>query len=399
MTTKPGDKAVNHTLQKLLALGEVEKNRKRDVTLPANRISGYPFGNAEQASSFHGTLKQAEMTGAIGLEWKKHYEGHELERIRLVDARKLAEFLGQTYLPDRVDQIFETLLIDELPDWCYPCLEQMKAAWRQGKPAYGLRLEESDRLSFLLAAIRALSDGPLQTTLDYRQFGARYLGDSKATKVIERPLAELFRQRWGSKIYNDRDVMQELNIVPLTHPVLMRGPIRVGTPSSAVSVQVSPYLGVPASWLGWVSVTGTAAYVLSIENLSSFNEYTRSIEDTGIVLYTGGFPTKAFQRFYALVVKQANAPVYHWGDTDPHGFLILKALQQQIPGTCLHPHLMDQPDGAAYSNVKLKELSRIVPVNTQVDELLAMLIDRGVGLVEQEEVEAVSPLSQQSIPR
>ena len=245
----------------------------------------------------------------------------------------------------------------------------------------------------LLLAVRVLAEGPLPVTLDYRQFGARYLGDSKATKTIERPLAALFRQHMDAKIYSDRDIMQELNIVPLAHPVLMRGPLRVGDEPSAVSVQVSPYLGVPASWLEDVSVTGTAAYVLTIENLSSFNEYTQSIQDTGVVLYTGGFPTKAFQCFYKQVVEQARAPVYHWGDTDPHGFLILKTLQQQIPDFCVHPHLMDQPNGEAYSNVKLNELSRIAPVNAQVDELLSQLIDREIGLVEQEEVKAMSPLA------
>lgn len=387
------DSSADRTLKKLLSLGEIDKTRSRDVTLPASRIAGYPFDNAEQAKAFHGALKLAEEAGAIGLEWRRHYENHELSRIRLVDVRRLADFMGEEYLPDRVDRLFEMLSIDELPGWCIDCLPPIKAAWRKGKSAYGMSLDESDRLAPLLLAVRVLADGPLPFTLDYRQFGARYLGDSKATKTIERPLAALFRQHWDAKAYSDRDIMQELNIVPLAHPVLMRGPFHIDVHPSSVSVQVSPYLGVPASWLEHVSATGTAAYVLTIENLSSFNEYTQSIQDSGVVLYTGGFPTKAFQRFYKQVVEEARAPVFHWGDTDPHGFLILKTLQQQIPGINLHPHLMDQPGGAAYNNVKLKELSRIVPVNAQVDELLSQLIDRGVGLVEQEEVRAVSPLA------
>jgi hypothetical protein len=71
--------------------------------------------------------------------------------------------------------------------------------------------------------------------------------------------------------------------------------------------------------------------------------------------------------------------VYQQGDTDPDEFLISKSRQQQIPGIRIHPRfiLMDQPHGVAFSNVKLKELSRIVPVNAQVDELLLQLIDRG----------------------
>lgn len=386
-----GDGVLQAVLERLLGLGEVDKVRQRDITLPASRIAGYPFSDAEQADGFHAALKLAEEAGALRLEWRKHYEGHELARIRLSDIRRLADFMGVEYLPDRVNEVFGQLDTKDVPDWCKECLAQIQVAWRKGKSAYGLALTDVERLKPILQAVRVLTATPLMQTLDYRQFGARYLNDSKLTKAIERPLAALFRHCWGTRDLSDRDVMQKLNVVPLAHPVLMCGPMTVGTADSSVSVDVSPYLGVPDSWLQGVKVTEAPAYVLTIENLSSFNEYTQSIADGGIVLYTGGFPTSAFQAFYGNLVKQLQAPVYHWGDTDPHGFMILKTLQQQVPEYCVKPHLMDRPDGAPYSAVKLKELARIAPVNSKVDGLLERVIVRGTGCVEQEEVAAVSP--------
>ena len=378
-------------LEQLLRRGEVDKDRQRDITLPASRIPGYPLRNAEQASEFHAGLKLAEERGAVRVEWRKHHEGHELERLRLLDARTLADVLGLPFLPDRVNTVFEGINSEALPQWCRDCLEQMEVAWRRGKSIYGLSLHDSERLPPLVKALGVLAGGALSESLDYRQFGARYLGDSKATKAIDRPLAALFRQHWGMKTISDKDVMRSLNILPLSHPVLMRGPMKVGVNEPDLSVDIQPYLGVADRWLATVALTRKPDYVLTIENLSSFNEYTEGVQDGGVVLYTGGYPTRAFQRFYQKVVTQASVPLYHWGDTDPHGFLILKILQQQVPDAEVEPHLMDRPDGAPYSASKLRELTRIAPVNPSVDALIARVIERGVGLVEQEEVRALPP--------
>lgn len=378
-------------LERLLRKGEVDKDRQRDITLPLSRIDEYPLRDAEQAKDFHAGLKLAEEQGAVRLEWRKHHEGHELQRLRLEDARALADVLGLPFLQDRVISAFKGIDEVALPDWCRAYLEKLEEAWRSGKTLYGLSLGDSERLPYLVKALNVLSEGALQESLDYRQFGARYLGDSKATKSIERALATIFRQRWKNKNLRDKDVMQALNIVPLAHPVLMRGPMKVGVTEPELNVDIQPYLGVADRWLKMVALTRKPDYILTIENLSSFNEYTEAVQDAGVVLYTGGYPTHAFQRFYQKIVTQASVPLYHWGDTDPHGFLILKSLQQQVPDAEIMPHLMDCPDGAPYSASKRKELTRIVPVNPSVDALLARVVERGSGLVEQEEVRALPP--------
>ena len=151
-------------------------------------------------------------------------------------------------------------------------------------------------------------------------------------------------------------------------------------------------IGIHDSCLENIELIKKPEYVLTIENLSSFNEYTQKIQDDGIVLYTGGFPTSTFQLFYKQLIEMAESQTYHWGDTDPHGFLILRTLQNIAGNAIVLPHLLDHPGGSAYSSSDKSALERIMPVNTIVDNLLLKLIDRGTGYIEQEEVEAISPV-------
>lgn len=379
-------------LEKLLATAEPEKTRSRDITLPASRLTGYPYSNAEKTQLFHATLKLAEEAGAIRLEWHRYYEGHELERIRLLDPRMLADFLGKPFLPDAVNALFDALDINDAPDWLAVSLDDLRVAWCKGITLYGMKYQDADRLKDIIKAITVLETSPLEHTLDYRQFGARILGDSKRTRLIERSLAGMYRHHWQASGLSDKDIMQQLNIVPMAHPVLVKGPFRIRHQGRSLDANVSPYIGVHDLWLETVEITSEPSYVLTIENLSSFNEYTQTIQDNAIVLYTGGFPTSAFQRFYGAVVNLVTAPLLHWGDTDAHGFMILKTLQNCVPTKSLRPHLMDHPKGAPYSKAALRDLERIKPINSTVDGLLDILIERGAGMIEQEEVAALSPM-------
>lgn len=62
----------------------------------------------------------------------------------------------------------------------------------------------------------------------------------------------------------------------------------------------------------------------------------------------------------------------------------------------LRHHLMDQPQGKAYSKAALLNFERIKSINSVVDNLIDRLVDRCTGMIEQEEVTTSSPLSLQS---
>jgi hypothetical protein len=183
--------------------------------------------------------------------------------------------------------------------------------------------------------------------------------------------------------------------VPLSHPVLIHGPLDLTDGRKIITTDIQPYIGIPAAFLAEFNFIRPAQYVLSIENLSSFNEYTENIHDGGVVIYTGGFPTRSLQVFYQRLVSKVSTPVYHWGDTDPHGFLILKTMQEvagDITSISVMPHLMEVTDGDAYTDTQLSTLKRLLPINPHVDALIRTLIEKRTGLVEQELIAASSPL-------
>lgn len=378
-------------LQNLLKQAEIEKERKRDITIPVTRISGYPFRDAMRTQELHSTLKLAVDAGAIRVEWAKHYEDHEIERIRLLDVRKLAEFLGQPFLPDAINSFFDSLDTNDFPEWGNQCLDKVRVSWIKGKSSFGLKWENRDQIPDLIKAVTMLENSPLTETMDYRQFGARVLGNSKRPRIIEKSLTALYRHHWQQPDRPDRDIMQELNIVPMAHPILISGPVCFHHGNDQLKADVTPYIGIHDTWLTEFTIPRQPAYILTIENLSSFNEYTTSIQDGGLVFYTGGFPTSVLQNFYKRLIATINCDTYHWGDIDPHGFWILRTLQQNAGKKVVLPHLMDQDYGEKYSPGQIKDLKRISPVNPTVDELLGRLAQRGYGLLEQEEIRAVAP--------
>ena len=198
----------------------------------------------------------------------------------------------------------------------------------------------------------------------------------------------------------EKDILRQLNLVSLSHPVLIHGPLDLTDGRKTITADIQPYIGLPAAFLAEFNFIRPAQYVLSIENLSSFNEYTENIHDGGVVIYTGGFPTRSLQAFYQYLTSMANAPVYHWGDTDPHGFLLLKTMQEvagDIARISVMPHLMGVADGEMYSDHQLSTLKQLLPINPHVDVLIRTLIEKRAGLVEQELIAASSPLNSSDI--
>lgn len=379
-------------LHRLLDIAETQPDRQRDVTFPAKRIAEYPFVNAEKMRQFHAELAFAEQAGAIQLEWIKYSEGVQLARIRLLSISALSNFLERPLRRERINQALASISQDDLPPWLEAAYSVAQACWSRGKKAFGVGLDDADKWASVIQAARILDDGlPDSQPMDYRQFGARYLGDSKLMNKLEGPLASLFQWHWEIKGMRSQDVMRELNLVPLEQPVLLRGPLLLGDDSQELSGWVFPYIGVAPGLLSQARLTGPSSYLLTIENLSSFLEYVKTIQDNGTIIYTAGYPTSALQEFYGKIVSEMKGPLFHWGDTDLHGFQILKVLQRCSGKIPVVPHLMDQPDGD-YPDKELKKLLVLNPINPAADALIERITKRRKGRVEQEYVRAEAPV-------
>jgi len=82
------------------------------------------------------------------------------------------------------------------------------------------------------------------------------------------------------------------------------------------------------------------------------------------VLYTAGHPNGAVRRLLSLFVDE-NTSVFHFGDMDPDGLLILQELSDQLP-VPIRPFLMDaetfrsyQRFGRSLTDTTLKRLEKL----------------------------------------
>jgi hypothetical protein len=84
-----------------------------------------------------------------------------------------------------------------------------------------------------------------------------------------------------------------------------------------------------------------ARAVLTIENLASFNRHVREARlPDDVVLYTGGFPSRAVISALTAVAKWPGVSrIYHWGDIDESGLKIALHLAERLPIPVV-PHLM-----------------------------------------------------------
>jgi DNA topoisomerase VI subunit A len=176
-----------------------------------------------------------------------------------------------------------------------------------------------------------------------RTFSRRACGDSKAVEAGTARLERVLRQRFNLPWTRPGETLTALGIEKFPWPVLIRAKLCL---AGGGEIDARPYFGLPPEMAMEISVTGPVPYLLIIENLASFNRHAREISDGGVLVYSGGFPSRATLSLIRRldITLPAAVPFFHWGDADHHGRLILDHIASAI-GRPLHPHLMDRPDG------------------------------------------------------
>ncbi len=154
-------------------------------------------------------------------------------------------------------------------------------------------------------------------------------------------------------------------------PLLIKGNITLVVNGQHIEVSgITPYLGIPPDAIEDAIINKSITYCLTIENLSSFNSYTRTIDDGGIIVYSNGFPGSKWQLAYKKILQALpmNVSIFHWGDIDIGGFRILQKLQEYAtevnPDLRIHSHLMGNKDiilkDKEFSFVEKRSLQRML---------------------------------------
>jgi len=233
-----------------------------------------------------------------------------------------------------------------------------------------------------------------------RTFSARYLSDSKAFERLKSSFCGVWAKYNGLEEWDTDELLQTLGLEKEPHPVLLRGPLLLQQKEVISDLSCfQPYIGMPRELLGSVIPKHAPAYVLTIENLTSFFRHAREIQDDGLILFTNGFPNPDVQKLLNRLDSDLpqSTPFYHWGDTDVDGLRILNFIGTLTPNHTISSHLMSrniwQP-ARLLNDQEIGKASQLRSKNVSISKLLDQLLIEGLPKdFEQENIDPALPLS------
>ena len=326
-----------------------------------------------------------------------------LQTIEIGDGDAFLSAFGVTTLSDEIALAIESIesALSGAPRWISSALEALPQLWRQRKNICGFSYTQADAI---ICAIKLLSwaEAQKQLHVDYRTASVKALGESK---LLERHLGSIQRvcQLKDPEQYQNVDSpLEDWGISKYAPLIRIRGSCLLQIQQNVIDISCfAPYMAIPMDNLNTIQSTQTPPYVLIIENLSSFERYCRQIFDGGIVVYSGGFPSRHWVRVLRTLVKSlaVQVPVFHWGDIDLGGYRILVYLAHSLSIDLIPFRMIDiNPTGAAKS-VSLEDLvSALSGAKTEAllklkKQIEAKIANGAVQMwVEQESLDPVSPI-------
>jgi hypothetical protein len=158
---------------------------------------------------------------------------------------------------------------------------------------------------------------------------------------------------------------------------------------------VTPYLGISPDAVESVEPTGEIPYLLTIENLASFQRHVREIQDRAVVIYTAGFPGPDLIRVVQHLdgVLAAQCRFLHRGDRDVGGLRIFAQLAAAVTAHDMQPHLMDVPgsNSDGFSEADRRTLEDYAVRSERFCSLARRWLDAGLGPLEQESLDPTAP--------
>jgi hypothetical protein len=385
-------------LLKLLA----QADRGGRATLPINDRSAsdyFAVAGLDERDRIHAFLANAEMAGGITLERGRGAEVQDIKRLRIKDADRLAEWLcvpRSTEHAARIEQRLTDPLADA-PAWLRDAYGRAVKQWRLGRSAFRIAPSDTEAATNLFRVALAVAFGE-QIGHDLRSFSVRLLGDSKAVERLLSRLAGLLRcnPEWG-ELEDSTELFRTLGLEKFPPPLLARGPLRIdyGGVDWDVSV-LRPFVGLSPDHVRKLAPIRPVAYVLTVENLASFQRHVREIDDDGIVIYTAGFPAPSLIQILERLDRclPAECSFFHWGDRDVGGLRIFARLASPLSNHRLHPHLMAEiVDGEIAFTVKeLRQLERLKGETDTVAMMVRSWLEKKLGKMEQEMTDPRRPV-------
>ncbi len=361
--------------------------------------------------SFLEASEYLEAEGLVTLTWKRFLEGDELVSITLTNPRALFARLGRVCPSDEAEAARDAArrVARESRPNCRALFSWLAESIRPSDTmtrSEGIR--DATRLSETVGDLARLFEEMPSHTRDgmlcgvtLRALSIRLFSDSKRIEALLRDAAPLLARARRADV-----PVPDLGPLERTYPeTLVSGPIAFGLDDGSTMTNPSGLpLGIPLLTAGCILGVGLVQHaadrgvrrLLTIENLETFYALAadRYMALADAFLYTGGHPNRAVQLVLAAFARSGFS-LFHAGDLDPDGILILQELSD-FAGSMILPLKMDAStfdEHAAHAReLDSSSLSRtaIIRDDTRaipgIEELLQRILSSGKG-VEQEIIE------------
>lgn len=235
-----------------------------------------------------------------------------------------------------------------------------------------------------------------QDDIMLRNFSSNILVTSKDFEgtIMKHVCAIMSPDQFADKV-DPYEILKELHILRNPASVWVRGHGRILFQNGDV-MTLSSYSTPFAMTRSLVEsiVTVETKALLTIENLTTFNDYEPSRED--LVVYTSGYANSLVVRFLQIVLRDCRLQyTRHFGDSDAYGFDILRNLSDRVGNRFAAYHMdvetywknAEQAIPMTDSNKQLFPKLMVDPFFTEDEKLMfSLLMERGKTL-EQEGIQ------------
>lgn len=336
----PADKILNKLLIRAEKARLTQSTRTIRESLKSTDNSFWQLGY-DARNALYERMRSAEKVGCIKLEWSRlGGDDRPLEGIVLSDLDRLAKFLSRAT---------NAMVVDDAKAMLTPWLDNVRVvevirAWENLKPVRTLGPESA---ADFVDALKVVTTARAESINDLiaRPLSTRLFGNSKRIEALIRHLDILTAESLVAPARHLHEVLGELGISKEPQPFLLAGSGTLLLAPDQVCPIVRPFIGVSNREIS--GYKGAPAWVLTIENLTTFHQAARLLvgRADGLVIYTGGMPSPAWRTAFSAVIKRLpdSVKIYHWGDFDEGGFRIARVLQTTASGVgkTIRPWLMD----------------------------------------------------------
>ena len=384
-------------LLKLLA----QVDRGGRDTLPIGERSARAYFQVTDLAgrdAIHADFENAQAVGGVTLEWGRRAATQDLQRIRIKDPDRLAAWLGVSRASAQADAIEQQLapLMADAPRWLRDACTEALDQWRLGGSPFRVPAADAAAAVRLFRTARAVAAGK-QEGLDLRRFSVQLLGDSKAVESLLGRLGALLRRNpdWA-QWEDDAGLFRSLGLEKFPPPLFVKGPLALDYGGIEWDLTpLHPYVALSPDAVADIKPTTPVPYLLTIENLASFQRHVREVLDSGVVIYTAGFPAPALVQVLGKLDRglPADCRFYHWGDRDPGGLRIYAKVASACPVHGVQPHLMAVPDSGSdgWTTAERRALEQVISQGGAAGRLANVWIAQGLGPLEQEALDPMSP--------